>query len=263
MQPFASLLLAILILCALSTVSSVTTDAQGLVAHGGDPPISSSDTNSDPPRRPPAWRIHCRTRDKKDMKRKCRLISQCNNQGIMTSLSPECETKCFCVLGNGYNVIFGPNTGLPNNRDVGYQEMMRERHKKEEVNKAVEKEWSEALRQSLHRISGHLHCQGPLTVKTRRLRGGLNAARFIDKSLYGVLMRCVKTYIWLKLCHNISHLPTSVSYLSFSSSLRHLPIKLLLEYLVWLTIIERPKQKPVHYFLCQYCFACYFAAVQE
>ena len=114
----------------------------GPVAHGGGPPLPSSD----PSKHPPLWQIDCWKKDHKVLMRKCRLINQCNNQGIMTALSPECVEKCFCFIVSGGHVRVGPNYDSPINRDVAYREMMRERHKKEGVNKAVIKEGRGALR---------------------------------------------------------------------------------------------------------------------
>jgi len=138
MQPIAKLFLAIVILCALYTARSIASQDQGPVAHIGGPSILSSEADPDAPRQHPSWRVECR---KKDMQRKCRLISQCDNAGTMTSLSPECEAKCLCVVGSSrYGMQAGmaeSNWGLPNNGAVGFQKDMRARHKKEKINAAA------------------------------------------------------------------------------------------------------------------------------
>jgi hypothetical protein len=135
MQPITKPFLAILILCTLCTASFVASQAREPVTHVGSPSILSSDTNPDAAGRPSAWRVECR---KKDMQRKCRLISQCDNAGTMISLSPECEAKCLCVVGSSrYSMQAGmaeSNWGLPNHGAVGFQKEMRARHKKEKIN---------------------------------------------------------------------------------------------------------------------------------
>jgi hypothetical protein len=121
MQPFASLFLTILILCTLSTANPLASQTQDPEVQGGSAPTSPSDTTSDIPRQPLTWRIECMG---KEIKRKCRLISQCDNLGVMTSLAPECESKCLCTRGSSryrfsmLGQMAGAHRGIPNKGSV-------------------------------------------------------------------------------------------------------------------------------------------------
>jgi hypothetical protein len=139
MQHFAGLLFAILILCTLSIAGSVAGPAQEQVAYGGGPPVSSSDSKSDNPKLPYPWTVECRS---KDLKKKCRPISQCDHAGVVSSLIPECEEKCICRRGStrfaSVRGMAGPGLG-EHNHASRTRKLMEERRKKElkELNEAM------------------------------------------------------------------------------------------------------------------------------